>query len=82
MRTLKVTTYPRYLFWNYSPKAQNLPERAVVRRVLLYGCIEDMLRLCKEVSPARLQEVADELRSRGRCLRRANFIEKILIGKD
>ena len=82
MRTLKVTTYPRYLFWNYSPKAQNLPERVAVRRVLLYGSIEDMLRLRKEVSPARLQEVADELRSRGRCLMRANFIEKILIGKD
>lgn len=82
MRTLDVSGYPRYLFWNYSPQAKDLPEKVVVRRVLLYGDLDEMFRLRKEVSPHRLQEVADELRSRGRFLKRANFIEKILIGKD
>jgi len=82
MRTLNVTSYPRYLFWNYSPKAQDLPVKVVVRRVLLYGDIDDMVRLRDEVSPKRLQEVADDLRASGRFLKRANFIEKILIGKS
>ena len=79
---MDVTDYPRYLFWNYAPTAMDLPEKVVVRRVLLYGDLDEMFRLRKEVSPQRLREIADELRSSGRFLKRANFIEKILLGES
>lgn len=76
---MDITAYPRYLFWNYARDVTELPEEVAIRRVALYGDIEELRRLREDAQPEKLARLAVELRESGRFLKRANFIEKIML---
>ena len=75
---MHTTNYPQYIFWSYSPEA-DLPEELVAEQVILYGDLEDIYRISKELPVALIKKTTDKIAVTGRWKRRVNFMNKIIL---
>ena len=57
---MKTNIFSDYLFWSYQ-KNVDLPADIVVRQVILYGEVSDMIKLSDEVDHAFIGQIANEL---------------------
>ncbi len=73
---MKITFFSKYIFWSYKKDA-DLPERVVIRQVILYGEVKDMLALTKLVNKTAIKNVLEKLDDRYK--KRRNFIEKVIL---
>jgi len=72
------SNYPHYIFWSYAPSA-DLPEEIIAEQVILYGDLEDIFRVCKELPRELIQKTTDKIAHNGRWKKRVNFMNKIIL---
>lgn len=74
---MKTSHFSKYLFWSYKENA-DLPEKVVVRRVLSYGEVQDLLTLNKMIQKNTLEDILTEWKERERFKKRINFFNKVI----
>lgn len=77
---MKISTFPRHLFWSYNSDA-DLPEEVVAEMVILYGDLADIFQLSSMIPLEVIARVNHEIETRGHWLRRCNLVDKIILGK-
>lgn len=77
---MKITTFPKHLFWSYSAAA-DLPEQLVAEQVILYGDLDDLFRPSDLVSMDVIDTANQKIMARGRWKKRTFFVNKIILGK-
>ena len=75
---MKTSLFSNHLFWSYQKNA-DLPVDIVVRQVILYGEVSDMIILSKEVDHKYIRQIANELTKNGRNRKRIFFLNKIVL---
>ncbi len=76
---MKISTFPRHLFWSYHTDA-DIPEEVIAEQVILYGDLEDLFQLSVLVSHDIISGVNRRIASRGHWLKRCNLVDKIILG--
>ena len=75
---MKTNIFSDHLFWSYQ-KNVDLPADIVVRQVILYGEVSDMIKLSEEVDHVYIGQIANELSKNGRNRKRIFFLKKIIL---
>ncbi|MEI7980790.1 MAG: hypothetical protein WCI71_03995 [Bacteroidota bacterium] len=76
---MKISTFPKHLFWSYNNDA-DIPEEVIAEQVILYGELEDLFQLSELVSSDIIARVNSRIASHGHWLKRCNFVDKIILG--
>ncbi len=76
---MKITGFSSYPFWSYHKNA-DLPEQVVIRQIVLYGEISDMVLLAKKIDKLTIQKELLKI-STGYPgnKKRINFFEKVIL---
>ena len=77
--SMKIALFPKHIFWSYDPTA-DLPEELVAEQVILYGDLDDLFILSRNVSSVIIAKVNQKILSSGRWKKRCYFIEKVILG--
>jgi hypothetical protein len=73
-----ITGFSKYPFWSYKKNA-DLPEELVIRQIVLYGEIKDMIRLKKLISVDRIDNILKQLSSSdNRNCKRVYFFRNVI----
>lgn len=75
---MRISGFHRHIFWSYKADA-DLPEELVVRHVILYGELEDMILLTKKIDSRTIEKVLQSLSSAGHNKKRINFFQKVIM---
>ena len=71
---MHIAQFPKYIFWQYKPEA-DLPDMVVLENVLLYGDLDDLLKIPDRFSQQQITEVQKNIEASGRWKKRAFFIK-------
>jgi len=75
---MNISGFSSYLFWSYKKKA-DLPDEVIIRQIVLYGEIRDMIKLTQLVSMERIDSTLKQLSSSdNRNGKRINFFRKVI----
>jgi hypothetical protein len=75
---MNISGFSPYLFWSYEKKA-DLPDEVIIRQIVLYGEIRDMIKLTQLVSMERIDNTLKQLSSfDNRNGKRINFFRKVI----
>jgi len=75
---MNIAGFSEYPFWSYKKNA-DLPEEVVIRQIVLYGELRDMIRLTKFISQERIENTLKQLSSSdNRNSKRINFFRKVI----
>lgn len=77
---MQITQFPRYIFWQYKPEA-DLPDLVVLENLLLYGDLDDLLKVPKYFSSHQVKVAHNKIKAEGKWKKRAFFIQKILLSE-
>lgn len=69
--------FSKHLFWSYQENA-DLPEEIVIKCVLAYGEITDLLTLNELIPENRVKEVLKNWKDREKFIKRINFYNKVI----
>jgi hypothetical protein len=75
---VRIASFPRHLFWNYSPDA-DLPDEVVTRQVILYGDLQDLFKLSATVPHELIRTINQDIALQGRWEKRVYFVDKIIL---
>ncbi len=75
---MKITGYSEHAFWSYD-KESDLPEEVIIRQILLYGEIKDMLRLVKLIRHDKIEKVLSSFSINHQNIKRINFFRKVIL---
>ena len=73
---MKINNFSKYIFWSYKEDA-DLPDEIVIRQVLLYGEVKDMLLISKLYTKDAIHSVLVKFGQREN--KRRYFIEKVIL---
>jgi len=75
---MNIAGFSEYPFWSYK-KTADLPEEVVIRQIVLYGEIRDMIRLTQLISREHIDNILMQLSSSdSRNKKRINFFRKVI----
>ena len=74
---MKINKFSKHIFWSYKEDA-DLPEEVVIRQVLLYGEVKDMLLISKLYTKDSILLVLGKFGQRQN--KRRCFVEKVILG--
>ncbi len=77
---MQITQFPKHIFWQYKPNA-DLPDMVVLENLLLYGDLDDLLKIPHLFSEGQIAEVKEKIDAGRKWKKRAFFIQKILLAK-
>ena len=80
MNEMKIAQFPKYIFWQYKAEA-DLPDLVVLENLLLYGDLDDLLKVPQLFSIPQIKVVHENIEASRRWKKRAFFIQKILLAK-
>ena len=72
-----INRFSKHIFWSYQYNS-DLPEAFIIRQVLSYGEIADLLTLNEIVPQEKLQEVILKWKDKDRYRKRINFFNKVI----
>jgi hypothetical protein len=77
---MKISNFSRHIFWSYKPEA-SIPTSQVVKQVIAYGEIPDLLKLAGQVPALTIRDIISKWKEKDRFKKRINFLEKIILSK-
>ncbi len=77
---MNINNFSRHLFWSYKHDA-SIPTSQVVKQVIAYGEIPDLLTLAGQVPAHTIRETISKWKEKDRYKKRINFLEKIILSK-
>lgn len=75
---MNISSFPKHIFWQYKTDA-DLPRMLVLENVLLYGDLDDMLKVPQQFDAKEIELVCRRIENDIRWLKRAFFIKNILM---
>ena len=75
---MNISSFPKHIFWQYKPDA-DLPRMVVLENVLLYGDLDDMLKVPQQFDVKEIAVIYKRIENNKRWLKRAFFIKNILM---
>lgn len=75
---MKISSFPKHIFWQYKPDA-DLPRRVVLENLLLYGELDDLLKVPQQFDVSEITSVYKKFENDKKWLKRVFFIKNILI---
>lgn len=77
---MQISQFPKHIFWQYKPEA-DLPEMVILENVLLYGDLDDLLKIPHLFSFSQIEEVQKKIEASKKWKKRAFFIRNIMLAK-
>jgi len=77
---MQIAQFPKHIFWQYKPNA-DLPDMVVLENLLMYGDLDDLLKIPHLFSERQIIEVKEKIDAGSKWKKRAFFIQKILLAK-
>lgn len=75
---MDISGFSPYIFWSYNKSAEIEPG-IIIKQVIAYGEINDMILLAKKFSKKRIQDVIVSWQDREKFDKHINFIEKVIM---
>lgn len=76
---MKITGFLSYPFWSYNKNA-DLPDEVVIRQIILYGEISDMILLAEKIDKLIIQKVLEQITpGYPGNKKRINFFKKVIL---
>lgn len=75
---MDVEGFSSHIFWSYNKSAELKPE-IIIRQVISYGEVKDMILLVKKVGKERILEVIKNWKGREKYEKHINFMEKVIL---
>ena len=77
---MDITGFSPHIFWSYDKKADIEPG-IIIKQVIAYGEIKDMLLLAERFGKEKIQEYIDNWQDREKYDKQIHFIEKVILGE-
>jgi hypothetical protein len=74
---MKITGFSEYLFWSYD-KSADLPEEVIIKQIVQYGEIKDMLNLMEKIDSKKIEKVIGAMKMNRQNKKRINFFLKVI----
>lgn len=74
---MQTNRFSKHIFWPF-PEGVDLPEAVIIRQVLSYGEVADLLTLNEIMPPAKVKEVILKWKDKDRYRKRINFFNKVI----
>ncbi|MDY0279115.1 MAG: hypothetical protein RBR35_00975 [Salinivirgaceae bacterium] len=74
---MQINKFSKHIFWPFQEGA-DLPEAVIIRQVLSYGEVADLLTLNEIMPPAKVKEVILKWKDKDRYRKRINFFNKVI----
>lgn len=71
---MQISQFPKHIFWQYKPEA-DLPDLIVLENLLLFGDLDDLLKVPRLFSSKQIAEVQKKIGAGKRWKKRAFFIQ-------
>lgn len=78
MKSLPINNFSRHIFWSYKESAI-LPEQEVIRRVVSYGDVQDLVKLSEMLPVSIIIQAINTWKEKGRFDKRINFFQKVIL---
>ncbi|ALO15752.1 hypothetical protein L21SP5_02119 [Salinivirga cyanobacteriivorans] len=75
---MKINQFSKYIFWSYEEDS-DLPEQEVIKRVLSYGEVQDLIKLSDILSESLINKVISAWQEKEKFAKRINFFQKIIL---
>jgi len=75
---MDIKEFSSHIFWSYNKSAELKPE-IIIKQVISYGEVEDMILLVKKVGEKRILEVIKNWKGREKYDKHINFMEKVIL---
>jgi len=76
---MDISGFSPYIFWSYDKSAKIEPG-IIIKQVIAYGEIYDMILLAQKFGKKRIQGVILSWQDREKFDKHINFIEKVILG--
>lgn len=75
---MEIKDFSSHIFWSYNPSAGLKPE-IIIKQVISYGEVKDMILLVEKVGKKRILEVIKYWKGREKYDKHINFMEKVIL---
>jgi hypothetical protein len=75
---MDIKDFSHHIFWSYDRSADINPE-VVIRQVISYGEVKDMILLVKKTGKNKILEVIRNWKGREKYNKHINFMEKVIL---
>lgn len=76
---MDIKGFSSHIFWSYS-KSADIEPGVIIKQVIAYGEIKDMLLLAKKIEKTRILNVIENWKGREKYDKHINFVEKVILG--
>ncbi len=76
---MDIKGFSPHIFWSYN-KSADLNTSMVIKQVIAFGEIKDMLLLVKKVGKTSILDVIENWQGREKYEKHINFVEKVILG--
>ncbi|MCK5135831.1 MAG: hypothetical protein KAR19_08615 [Bacteroidales bacterium] len=76
---MDIKEFSSHIFWSYDRFSDLKPE-VVIKQVIVYGEVKDMILLVKKVGEKRIYEVIKNWKDQEKYDKHINFMEKVILG--
>ena len=75
---MDIKGFSPHIFWSYN-KSADLETGIIIRQVIAYGEIKDMLLLVERLGKKRILSAMDKWKDREQNEKRINFLKKVIL---
>ena len=76
---MDIKGFSPHIFWSYNRSKELKPE-VVIRQVIAYGEVNDMILLVKKVGERKIHDEIKKWKDRKKLEKHINFMEKVILG--
>lgn len=76
---MDIKGFSPHIFWSYKRSAELKPE-VVIRQVIAYGEVKDMILLVKKAGKGKIRDEIKEWKNREKFEKHINFVERVILG--
>ncbi|MFC2087166.1 hypothetical protein ACFLSA_03265 [Bacteroidota bacterium] len=75
---MEINVFSKHIFWSYNKEA-DLPPELIIKNVLAFGEIPDLILLAEKLSADLIHEVITKWKNKKKFSKRINFMEKVIL---
>jgi hypothetical protein len=76
---MEIKDFSPHIFWSYDKESELKPE-VVIKQVIVYGEVKDMVLLAKKVGKEKIYDVMKNWKDREKYDKHINFMERVILG--
>lgn len=76
---MEIRHFSSHIFWSYD-KGSDLKPEVVIKQVIVYGEVKDMVLLARKVGKKKINDVIENWKEREKYDKHINFMEKVILG--